>query len=64
MNARTQEANRFATYSSGGPAGTGSKLTIQVNNANNNSSSTVTGSIIDTKNIGGGSKQGAGTTVL
>ena len=35
VNARTHEANKFATYSSGGPGGAGSKLTIHVNGSGN-----------------------------
>lgn len=30
VNARTHEPNKFATYSSSGPGGAGSKLTIHV----------------------------------
>ena len=55
VNARTHEANKFATYTSSGPGGAGSKLTI---NMNNNSS---TGMPPESSN-GGGSGGGARAT--
>ena len=35
VNTRTHDANKFATYSSSGPGGAGSKLTIHVSHSGN-----------------------------
>ena len=59
VNARTHEANKFATYNSSGPGGAGSKLTIHVNNSGGNAA--------ETKSNGsgaGGATQAAGNRKL
>ena len=55
MNARTHDANKFATYSSGGPGGAGSKLTIHVSNSGNANETKSNGS------LAGGATKAAGS---
>lgn len=58
VNARTHDANKFATYSSGGPGGAGSKLTIHVTQSGNAAETKSNGS------LAGGAKNAAGNQKL
>ena len=59
VNARTHEANKFATYSSSGPGGAGGKLTIHVTHSGNAAETKSNGS-----GTGGATQQATGNQKL